>query len=342
MSAIIDIVNDSEELSNYGKEQIKKDLHNEMVEYKKPNVLSIKGKFNFSSVEQDMINYTFYNFNKIEIDKFNNYVLKLETNEIIKFFNYEKNAQIYDYIKNIYKSIRDKSIWLTSTTDTEKEIIEDSGTFTFFNEVRTHTRKDKKNNNEITKGTIKLYINNSAYKLFELGLKKYYTTYNFFITFNIKGKYAKRLYDIFYAYIYKNDNESEKNKEKLKEKFEYHISYNNFIELLQLPYKKIQDIKNRVIIPALKELNNNSKCNIDIEYFIDKKNKMIVFLYSRANIMKYNMLINEQAQKLYNKVNEKVEEEQQLIDEYTLFDFLKGNELIPMEEEKKESKNNET
>ena len=57
--------------------------------------------------------------------------------------------------------------------------------------------------------------------------------------------------------------------------------------------------------------------------------------------MKYNMLINEQAQKLYNKVNEKVEEEQQLIDEYTLFDFLKGNELIPMEEEKKESKNNE-
>ena len=331
MSSLIDIVNGNENITEYSKEQIKKELKNEMIEYKKPNILSVKGKFNFTSVEQDMLNYVFYNFNKIELDKNNEYILKLETNEIIKFFHYEKNAQIYDYIKNIYKGIRDKSIWLTSTTETEKEIIEDSETFSFFNLVRTHTRKDKQNKNEIAKGTIKLYINNNAYKLFELGLKKYYTTYNFFITFSIKGKYAKRLYDLFYSYIYRNDRESEKDNTKYKERFEYKISYNNFIELLQLPYTKIQDIKNRVIIPALKELNKNIRCNIDIEYKIFSKDKMIVFSFTRENILKMNMLINEQAQKLYNVVNEKEKEEQKLENEYNIWDYVDKNNVMHLD-----------
>lgn len=330
MSCLADIVNDNQELTEYNKKEI---IDNTLsFDFKKSNTFVVKSCFDFTAVEQNLINYFMYKWHdlKIEFDEDKNkfYKLKIDMLELLKTFNYEIIPNNYTYIRKCIKSIRDKSIEIFNyNKDTKESEIE---LFTILDSYKVYTRYDK-DENKIKKSSITLFFNYKAYKMFSNDLEEFYTTYNFAIVFDIKGKYAKRLYDLFYYFIHKAEKLG-----NVKERYEYNINYERFCKMLgvDMKYCNSSELKRKVIDPALKEINNNNMCNMNIEYILDKKKKNITFLFSRGNVLQKGMLLNEIANDLIKQVNEKVKEQNEhLENEYTLFDYIDNNNVMHLKKD---------
>lgn len=327
---LVDIVNNNNELTEYNKKEI---IDNTLsFDFKKSNTFTIKCKFDFTSVEQNILNYIFYKFNDVyaEKSKYSDNIyhkLKLNIRDMFSIFGYANNKGNYDLIKQSIKDMSDKSIWLTQhNPDTREEI---SDLFRIMDTVRTYTKKN--DNNDIEKGNIIITFSEFAYKLFSSDLQEFYTTYNFAIVFGIKGKYAKRLYDLFYYFIHKAEKSG-----NVKERYEFNISYERFCNLLgvDMRYCNSSQLKQKVIVPALKEINNNNMCNMNIEYILDKKKKNITFLFSKGNVLQREIRLNEIANNLIKQVKDKtIEQNEHLENEYTLFDYIDSNNVMHLKKE---------
>ena len=267
------------ELTESAKDELAKEVASEnYLEVKKPNIITQKGKFNFNAVQQDLVNFMFWKFDEIDYE---NRTLTLQCEEIVKLLNLQRGGRTNTWIKNIFKDIKDKSIWIP-VNDPEYE----EETFSYFSKV-----KIKKGS-----GDIVLEFEQSTLNFLILGATKYFTLYNFFDIFKLKGKYAKRIFELLVSFVYKTN--------------QYTTTMENFKELLHFSYDYQSDIERKIIIPALQEINDNTR--LDVDYKI--KDNKITFIYTTQSLLKHSLELNEKYQKLYEKVKQKEEEEKGIID----------------------------
>lgn len=268
-------------LTESGKNDVATETANEVyLEVKKPNIITQRGKFNFNSLQQDLVNFMFWKFDEVDYE---NKTLKLECEEIRKLFNFKKGGNTNRLIKNTFAEIQGKNIWLPVN---DPKIEEE--TFQYLKKVKV----------ERGTGDIVLEFDPQTLDFLILGATKYFTLYNFFDIFKLEGKYAKRLFELLSSFTYKTN--------------QFTATLENFKELLHYSYDYISDIERKVIVPAIQEINDKTRLNV--EYMINSAKNKITFIFTTQSVLKDNIELNEKYQRLYEKVKKKEEEEQKIID----------------------------
>lgn len=282
---------DNAPISELSKKEIKQELQKDYVMFDKPNVVSIKGRFDFTSLEHDMVNYFFLNFNNLD----NENQITFRCIDIINTLKLKKSELNYDYIKQAFKNIRDKSIWWTiqkSNGDTEQF------TFSFFDYVYCRTSKEIQNKKYANiDSTIKVRIGKENKEIIQQAIQNYFTTYNIIYIAELKNKYAKRIYEMLYGYSKSPSNKSN----------QFIMTIKSFREKLQIENKYLQNkiLKRDVLDKAIKEINNKHN-DFSIYYKMTKEH--IVFLFENKD---FGYVEQEAIQNAFDKVNALIKEKEQ-------------------------------
>lgn len=230
----------------------------------KRNDLIQQLRFNLSRNEQLCVLYA---ISKIKPDDTINQEYELSVSEIQKLIMLEDEKH-HTYMKKILKNIRDKSAWVTSADGKSESVI------SWFSSVT------------ITKGTGKVKIK------FDEKLQPYlidlhrqyeekgicYTTYNLMMVLKMKSKYGIRLYELIKSY--ENTHRWEFETQHLKELM---CAFDKDGKLL-IPktWDDFNHFKNKVIEPAIEDINNCS--DLHIGYDVERKGRKVVkitFFYVR-------------------------------------------------------------
>lgn len=170
---------------------------------------------------------------------------------------------LYRDLKKICKSIMSKVV----------EIKKPNGDWDMFNIISKAEYKNKK-------GLITLTINKQA-EPYLLQLKELFTTFKLENALNMDGKYAIRVYQQAKSNVYKG---------------EYIIKIDEFkkqLKLTQKSYKEYSNIKLKVLLPAIKEINEKTDINLDVEEIkVGRKVEALRFITSNKNNKQKVMLKN--------------------------------------------------
>jgi len=147
----------------------------------------------------------------------------------------------YSTLKSAVKSLSDKSMWVVGEN---RDIL---------------MRWIQKAEIERGSGTINIMFDPDM-KPFLLELKNKYTQFDLIYTLTMRSKYSVRLYEILKSY--------EKTGEPVQ------MSLQRFQELIGSEYGRWQDIKRRIVEPAIKEINEVG--DLRVLYTTKKKGKAIV------------------------------------------------------------------
>lgn len=282
---------DNAPISELSKKEIKQELQKDYVMFDKPNVVSIKGRFDFTSMEQDMVNYFLLNFNKLDKDN----KIIFTCNDIIKTLKMNRNNKNYEYIKQAFKNIRDKSIWWTVENENKRT----DYSFSFFSAVKCEQRKNIQglDKNEKIDATIKISVEEDSKKIIQQAIQNYFTTYNIIYIAELKNKYAKRIYEMLYGYSKSPSNKTN----------QFIMTIKSFREKLQIENKYLQNkiLKRDVLDKAIKEINNKHN-DFSIYYKMTKEH--IVFLFENKD---FGYVEQEAIQNAFNKVNALIKEKEQ-------------------------------
>lgn len=147
----------------------------------------------------------------------------------------------YEYLRKAIQNLSDKSMWVIGQQkDTLMRWI---------------------SNAQIEKGTGKIQLRfDEEMKPFLLDLKDRYTQFDLIYTLTMRSKYGVRLYEILKSY------------EKLNEPVSFSIE--RFQVMIGSTYTRWQDIKRRIIEPAVAELNEVSDLQVSFSY--KKKGRSVV------------------------------------------------------------------
>lgn len=153
------------------------------------------------------------------------------------------NGKNYINLRKAIKNLRDKSMWVIGEeTDTLLSWI---------------------SNAKIEKNVGKIQIRfDEEMKPYLLELKERYTQFDLIYTLGMKSKYSVRLYEILKSY------------EKMNE--EVNFTLERFKEAVGAEYDRWQDIKRRIVEPAVKEINRLS--DLSVMYTTRTKGKAVVGL----------------------------------------------------------------
>ena len=147
----------------------------------------------------------------------------------------------YENLRKAVQNLSDKSMWVIGQeTDTLMRWI---------------------SNAKIEKGSGKIQIRfDEEMKPFLLELKDRYTQFDLIYTLTMRSKYGVRLYEILKSY------------EKLNEPVTF--SLERFQAMIGSSYERWQDIKRRIIEPAIIELNDVS--DLQVSYSYKKKGRAVI------------------------------------------------------------------
>lgn len=278
-------------ISIQSKYEIEKEIQKELsMEYKKPNVISINGKFNFTAFQQDIMNYVFYKFTNLDYE---NKKLRVFYTDIFDTLKIKKEDKNYSYIRKAIKSITDSSIEIKYLDENKEEHITP---FRFILDYDSNKRQNY----------IDLYFKDIVLNIIIYQLKTYYTTFNFYHTLKLKGKFAKRFYDLFFAETKIQEEYRNKNGINKDSDYSFFISVEQLKQEMYLNYKTPSEIKRRVIEPALKEINANTRLNAR---YIYKNNRFTFYWNCNSDIFKQVQEISQAYENLYNKINKAIKEE---------------------------------
>lgn len=234
---------------------LKNDCEQHLVEKKKQKLTIAKRndliqqlRFNLSRNEQLCVLYT---ISKIKPTDTIQQEYCFDILEFQKLIDMDSESNIYPYIKKLLKNIRDKSAWVTSSDGKSESIISWFGSVT------------------ITKGTGKVKIKfDEKLQPYLIDLHKQYeekgicyTTYNLMMVLKMKSKYGIRLYELIKSY--ENTHRWEFEIQELKELM---CAFDKDGKLL-LPktWNDFNHFKNKVIEPAIADINNCSDLHIDYD-----------------------------------------------------------------------------
>ena len=198
----------------------------------KSNDLIQQSRFNLSLQEQKIILYLISQITPYDED-FKLYEFSIT--DFCRICGINAAGANYQELKDSIKSICDKSLWVR---------IEDQETLLRWIEKPYINRKS---------GTIKIRLDEDM-KPFLLNLKKNYTSYELIFTLKMKSKYSIRLYEVVCS-IHYHDLET----------------YRQFFTLDEMKrmlgaenYKTWQAFKERALMPAVADINENSNKNVSV------------------------------------------------------------------------------
>lgn len=216
----------------------------------KANQLITKSRYSLSAQQQKILLYL---ISRIKPDDDTNTVYDFSIKDFAKVCGYDvSSGYYYPLIKDDIKKLRDASSWIEIEKD--REVL-----FSWLNTVELN-----KNSGEIR---ISFHSTVAPY-LFQLREK--YTQYNLYQVLSLSHKYSIRLFEFLLSMRYKEIFEIDV--ETLKK----HIDAEK--------YEKISHFKDRILIPAIDEINDYTELNI--EYAFKKTGKKIthiVFKYIEEN-----------------------------------------------------------
>lgn len=144
------------------------------------------------------------------------------------------NGKNYRDIKKALKKIRDRSIWVTDENGNEF-------TFAWINDVEIVRRS----------GTIKVELSKRL-KPYLIELQENFTRYELLYTLAMRSQYSIRLYELLKSYQYKKT-----------------VTF-DFAEFKRLLYAEkyvfVGDIRKRVLVPAVREINELTDITVSCEF----------------------------------------------------------------------------
>lgn len=224
--------------------------HKEVV---KANALIQQSRFSLSVAQQKIILYLISQINPYDDNDFR--LLSFDIRDFCRITGITEldSGATYSYLKQTIKEIADKSIWikLPNGKDTllrwiEKPYIEEKS------------------------GTIEIRLDNDM-KPYLLQLKDNFTKYNLIFTLRMRSKYSIRMFELVSSILYANHDS--------------YTAYYTFEQLRKLldaeKYKTTQHLKDRVIEPSIREINEYSDKKIECTY--RKEGKRIVGVELRVS-----------------------------------------------------------
>lgn len=225
----------------------------------KDNTLIQKSKFNLTLNEMKCINYAISKLQPNKMISENDY-LEIDIKELCDIMKIEKEGANYEYIRDCYKTLNDKSKWIK---------INDKGDELNFKYVM----KVIANKNT---GIIKIKFMQEMLDMLT-NLHTQFTAYELYYSIILKSKYSLRLYEeckswkaqgSFNLYI-----ESIKNRWCISQKMKY------------------GNIKQKIITPSIDEINNNT--DIHIDYVEHKNGKKVDYLFIKISDNQISKVYNQ-------------------------------------------------
>lgn len=213
---------------------------NNMILVKEPYEF-IKGKYNLSILTMQVLSLLFSKIDPFNDEEFKRYEISVK--EIEEIFG-KTYGNLYEYVKNTFRNLIDVKIEL-----------EDENEWKIFTIVIDPSIL-KRN------GTIAFYISPSLLNL--LRKSKHYLKYDISILAYFNSSYALRLYKLL------------RDRLEVNKKYGFtawEVSLEELIELLQIPYSRYSNIKQKVLSKALEEINTYS--DIKVEYEEIKKGRKV-------------------------------------------------------------------
>lgn len=209
----------------------------------KANSLIQKSRYELSLQEQRIILYL---ISKIKPDDTELKEMELSIQDFSEIcgLDYTSGSNAYVYIKKTIKSLADKSEWIS-----------------FDNNSETLVRWIDTAKIEKGKGIVKVGLSKTLMP-YLLELKKQYTSYQLLNILPMTSKYSIRLYELLKSYS--NLGHKRFNTDELK------------IRLGAETYKDITNFKNRVLFPALKDIEQYGDIKVSL-IVIKEKNKIVGF-----------------------------------------------------------------
>ena len=177
----------------------------------------------------------------------------------------QRGGSVYDYIKESIKSIADKSWWIKNYNESE-------GLFRWID-----TAEVSKNS-----GVVEVVLSESL-RPYLLDIKGNFTKYNLVNILVLHSKYSVRLYEIFKSYLWLN---------------KYEVDLDEFRKILNIKgYEDYTELKRKVILPSIKEINKYT--DLDIKFEAIKKgkrtNKLIFYISETRGVqMTLDLLLNQE------------------------------------------------
>ena len=202
---------------------------------RKANDLIQKSRFSLSTQQQKIILYL---ISKISLSDQDFKEYEFDIREFCKVCGLDDcSGKNYKLMKDAIKGIRDKSLWIL-LPDGRKSLI------SWIEKARIEDQS----------GKIQIRLD-SDMKPFLIQLKKNYTQYELLWTLNFKSKYSIRLYELIKSVHYHE-----------LEPFVKEYSLEELRGLLDAEkYERYQHFKERVLIPAVNEINSFSDKKITFE-----------------------------------------------------------------------------
>lgn len=201
----------------------------------KANNLIQKSRFSLSLQQQKIVLYLISQITPYDED-FKLYEFSIA--EFCRVCGIEvESGKNYQDLKTAIKEIADKSVWI--------EIAEDEETIVRWIEKPYINKKS---------GIIKIKLDEDM-KPFLLQLKQNFTSYELIWTLHFKSKYSIRMYELIKSIHFRE-----------LEEYTREYTLDELRRLLDAEnYNTYQRLKDRVIIPALNEINNYSDKNVQFE-----------------------------------------------------------------------------
>lgn len=244
------------------KEENYLDIRNKIV--KKRNDLIQRSRFSLSLQQQKIILYLISQITPYDKD-FKEYSFDIQ--EFCKVCGIDhENGGNYELLKDQIKAICDKSVWIT--TENGEETI-----------IRWIEKPFINQGN----GTIRIKLDNLMMP-YLLDLKENFTQYELVYTLHFKSKYTIRLYELIKS-IHFHELESYKRK----------FSVSDLRRILDAEkYKTFQHFRDRVLEPAVREINENSDKIVSYEAIKDKRSfSYVVFTVKTKDIFEVVKLRDE-------------------------------------------------
>lgn len=221
-------------------------------------------------------------------------IYEFDISEFLKVCGKDNNGFYYGSIKEDIKSIKDISSWIEVNPSTGEEVL-----FSWLDKV------------VIIRKTGKVRVSfHSSVTPYLFDLTDHFTVYNLRNVLCLSSKYSFRLYEIFTAYKYKKVYIVQI--EELKKR----IGAEN--------YKLFGNLKQRILDPSVKEINEYTDLNVTMEVRkINKQADSLVFTIEEKEHSAYRMLQRNQATKLSMSTRQKKprEEKEQTYGQLTMDDL---------------------
>ena len=206
-----------------------REARNELVV--KSNVLLRKSRYTLTATEQKIIIYLIAQIKAT--DKEFDFV-EVEMKDFCKVAGIDLIGGEYKHIKDTIKNLSDKSWWIP--TDKKTEVL-----FRWL-----QTAKINKYD-----GTIKLKLGEEL-KPYLLELKENFTKYELINILALKGRNAIRLYELLKSWLYVGY---------------WEVSIEQLKDILEIKnkYKEYRDFKNKMLIPAIDEINKYTDLQVEVK-----------------------------------------------------------------------------